>query len=200
MSLPRRIRHRASQKQLVREGFYCYILAFAVIFLHLHFGKHFSLLSDVEQLPANAAVREAMLWAFIGPAVWIFQGYVLQGTELWASYSGLGWQMQRCSGSFWAVQSFWLQRPLLLGAGCCRSGGLRRLLPCISASHGQRTVCSLKTCSPRHGRLVEPRSPTAVNRPLRSKLRRRFLHLRDYIPTLHPHAVARAIGRPKCRP
>ena len=43
----------------------------------------------------NAAAPEAMLWAFIGPAVWILQEYVLQGTELWASYSGLGWQMQR---------------------------------------------------------------------------------------------------------
>ena len=94
MSLPRRIRHRASRKQLIREGFYWYILAFAIIFLHLHFGKHFSL-SDVEQLPVNAAAREAMLWAFVGPAVWIFQEYVLQGTELWASYSGLDWQMQR---------------------------------------------------------------------------------------------------------
>ena len=95
MSLPRRIRHKASRKQLIREGFYCYILAFAIIFLHLHFGKHFSLLSHVEQLPVNAAAREAMLWAFIGPAVWIFQEYVLQGNELWASYSGLDWQMQR---------------------------------------------------------------------------------------------------------
>ena len=93
MSLPRRIRHRASRKQLIREAFYCYILALAVIFLNLHFGKHYSLLSPDE--PLNAAAREAMLWAFIGPGLWILQEYVLRGTELGNSYSGLDWQMQR---------------------------------------------------------------------------------------------------------
>ena len=95
MSLSRRIRHRSSRKQLVREAFYCYILAVAVIFLLLHFGKHYSLFSADEHLPVNAAVREAMLWAFIGPVLWILQEYVFRGTELGNSYSGLDWQMQR---------------------------------------------------------------------------------------------------------
>jgi hypothetical protein len=95
MSLRRRIRHRSARKQLIREAFYCYILALALDFLLLHFGKHYSLLSPDQHLPVNAAAREAMLWAFIGPALWILQEYVLRGTELWNSYSGLDWQMQR---------------------------------------------------------------------------------------------------------
>jgi len=95
MSLSRRIRHRSSRKQLIREAFYCYVFAVALIFLLLHFGKHYSLFSPEEHLPVIASVREALLWAIIGPVLWTLQEYVFRGTELWNSYSGLDWQMRR---------------------------------------------------------------------------------------------------------
>jgi len=95
MSLSRRIRHAASRRQLIREALYCYIAGFAMIFVVLHFGKCYSLLSNDEHLPVNAAVREAMLWALIGPVLWILQEYVFRGTELGNSYSGLDGDMQR---------------------------------------------------------------------------------------------------------
>ena len=95
MSLPRSIHHRASRKQLVREALYCYIVALAIFFLLVQFGKHYSLLSPSRTLTVSAAVRQAMLWALVGPFLWALQEYVLRGTELWKSYSSLDWQMQR---------------------------------------------------------------------------------------------------------
>lgn len=64
------------------------------MFLYIHFGKHYALLSRDKHLLVNAAAREAMLWAFAGSVLWIIQEYVLRGTDLWNSYSGLDWQMQ----------------------------------------------------------------------------------------------------------
>jgi hypothetical protein len=95
MSLSRRIRHRSSRKQLIREAFYCYVLAVALIFLLLHFGRHYSLFSPEEHLPVNASLRGALLWAFIGPVLLILQEYVFRETELGNSFSGLDWKMQR---------------------------------------------------------------------------------------------------------
>ena len=95
MSLRRRIRHRASRRQFIGEAFFCYLLVFVVIFLRLHFGKHYSLFSPEEHLSVNAAARESMLWAFIGPVLWILHEYVLRGTDLWDSFSD--WT-GRCSG------------------------------------------------------------------------------------------------------
>ena len=83
------------EDNLIREALYCYIAGFAMIFVVLHFGKGYSLLSNDEHLPVNAAVREAMLWALIGPVLWILQEYVFRGTELGNSYSGLDGDMQR---------------------------------------------------------------------------------------------------------
>jgi len=96
MSLQRRIRHQASRRQLVREGFYSYILAFGFIFVELHFvGIRHNYPFHRESLPVNAAALQAIFWAFIGPVLWVLQEYVLQGTDLWSSFSNLDWQIRR---------------------------------------------------------------------------------------------------------
>lgn len=93
--LRRRISHRTSRKQLIRELFYCYIVTFAVAFFRFHFGRLFSLFSSVEHLPVNAAVRKAVLWALVGPALWTLQKYVLPGAELSESLSDSDWEVER---------------------------------------------------------------------------------------------------------
>lgn len=90
------------------------------MFLFLHFGKQYSLLSPGEHLPEIIAPREGMLRAFIGAVLWIVQENVLRGTELWNSYSGLDCQMQRLvlGGAVALVVA-----TFPLGAGCCHSRG-----------------------------------------------------------------------------
>ena len=97
MSLSRRIRHDASRRQLVREGFYYYIFMFVVLFLDLHFVgiRRYVPTFHRQYLPANAAAFQAAFWALLGPVLWVLDEYVLRGTELWRSYSGLDWQIQR---------------------------------------------------------------------------------------------------------
>ena len=69
---------------------------------------------------------------------------MLQETELWASSSGLDWQMQRLvlGGAVVLVVATFVAWRWMLPLW-----GLWRLLPCICAPHGQKTVCSLKTRS-----------------------------------------------------
>ncbi len=97
MSLLRRIGHQATRRQLVREGFYCYIVGFVLIFLDLHFLgiKHYYPSFHREYLPVNAAALQAILWAFISPILWVLQEYVLRGSDVWTSYRSLDWQIQR---------------------------------------------------------------------------------------------------------
>jgi O-antigen/teichoic acid export membrane protein len=97
MSLLRRIRHQATRRQLVREGFYCYIVAFVFIFLDLHFFgiKHYYPSFHREYLPVDAAAIRAILWGLIGLVLWAVQEYVLQGNDLWTSFWGLDLQIQR---------------------------------------------------------------------------------------------------------
>jgi hypothetical protein len=94
MSLLRRIRHQAARRQLVREGLYCYIGAFVFIFLDLHFLgiKHYYPSFHREYLPVDAAAVQAILWALIGPVLWVFQEYALRRSDAWTS---LDWQIQR---------------------------------------------------------------------------------------------------------
>jgi hypothetical protein len=97
MSLQRRIRHQASRRQLVREVFFFYILAFVFIFLDLHFVgiRHYYPSLHREYLPVNAAALQASFWALIGLVLWVLQEYALRGSDLWTSFRGLDWQIQR---------------------------------------------------------------------------------------------------------
>lgn len=97
MSLLRAIRHQTSRRQLIRVGFYFYVLAFVVVFLDLHFvgTKHYYPSFHREYLSVNAAARQAILWALIGPVLWVLQEYVLRGREWWESFWNLDWQVQR---------------------------------------------------------------------------------------------------------
>jgi hypothetical protein len=97
MSLSRRIRHQASRRQLVREAFYSYILAFVFVLLELHFVgiKHYYPSFHREYLPVNTAAIQALSWAFIGPVSWVFHEYALRRSDLWRSYSTLDWEIQR---------------------------------------------------------------------------------------------------------
>lgn len=97
MSLLRRMRHQASRRHLVREGFYFYIFAFVFIFLALHFVgiRHYYPSVHREYLPVNAAALQAVFWALIGPVLWVLQEYALRGSDLWTSFWGLDWQIQR---------------------------------------------------------------------------------------------------------
>lgn len=94
MSLLRRIRHRASRRQLVREAFYSYIFAFVFVLLNLHFFgfRHYYPSFHREYLSVNAAALQALSLAFLGPVVWVLQEYVFRRSDV---YSGLDWQMQR---------------------------------------------------------------------------------------------------------
>lgn len=96
MSLLRRIRHQATRRQFIRGALYCYVIAFIFIFLDLHFAgiTHYSLLSRRENLPVNAAVREALLLAVIGPLVWVLEQNARPG-DWWTSFSALDSQVQR---------------------------------------------------------------------------------------------------------
>jgi len=95
MSLLRRIRHRASRGQLVRDAFSCDIVAFLFVFLDLHFIgiKHYNPSFHREHLPVNEAAHRAVDWAFAGPILWLLDG-VLRGNELWTSFWALNYQMQ----------------------------------------------------------------------------------------------------------
>jgi hypothetical protein len=97
MSLQRRIRHQASRRQLVREVFFFYILAFVCIFLDLHFVgiRHYYPSLHREYLPVNAAALQASIWALMGPVLWVLQEYVLRGNDLWKSFRDLDWEIQR---------------------------------------------------------------------------------------------------------
>ena len=96
MSLLRRIRHQVTRRQLIREGLYCYVVAFVFMFLDLHFLgiKHYIPSFHREYLPSNAAATQAILWAFMGPVLWVIQEYVLRGSEALRSYMSLDWQIQ----------------------------------------------------------------------------------------------------------
>lgn len=95
MSLHRRIRHQASRKQLVREVFSCYILAYLFVFLDLHFIgiKHYNPSFHREYLPVNAAAHQAVYWAFAGPILWLLDD-ALRRNELWTSFWGLDYQIR----------------------------------------------------------------------------------------------------------
>lgn len=95
MSLSRRLRHRASRIQLVREGFSCYNLAFLVVFLDLHFigVKHYVPSFHRENLSVNLAAHQAAYWALAGPVLWLLDD-VLRGNDLWTSFWSLGYQIQ----------------------------------------------------------------------------------------------------------
>jgi hypothetical protein len=97
MSLSRRIRHQASPRQLVRKAFYSYIVAFVFIFLDLHFVgmKHYYPSFHRECLSVGAAALQGTFLALIGPVIWVLDEYVLRRSDLWRSYSGLDWQIQR---------------------------------------------------------------------------------------------------------
>jgi hypothetical protein len=94
MQLLHRIRHQAARRQLVREGLYCYIVAFVLIFLDLHFLgiKHYDPSFHREYLPVDAAAVQAILWALIGPVLWVVQESALRRSDAWTS---LDWQIQR---------------------------------------------------------------------------------------------------------
>jgi hypothetical protein len=96
MSLSRRIRHQASRRQLVREAFYSYILAFVFVFLELHFVgvKRYYPSFRREYLPVNAAAVQASFFALIGPALWVLQEHVLRRNDMWTSYWSLDWQFR----------------------------------------------------------------------------------------------------------
>jgi hypothetical protein len=96
MSLLRRVRHQATRRQLVREGLYCYVVAFVFMFLDLHFlgTNEYYPSFHREYLPANAAAIRAFLWAFTGPVLWVLQEYVLRGSEVLRFYRSLDWQIQ----------------------------------------------------------------------------------------------------------
>jgi hypothetical protein len=96
MTLLRRIRHQTSRRQLMREGFYFYVLAFVFIFLDLHFVgiKHYYPSFHREYLSVNAAALQAIFWALIGPVLWVLQEYVLRGRDWWESYCSLDWQIR----------------------------------------------------------------------------------------------------------
>ena len=95
MPLPRRLRHRASRIQLVREGFSCYILAFLVVFLDLHFigVKNYVPSFHRERLSVNLAAHQAAYWALAGPVLWLLDD-VLRGNDLWTSFWGLDYQIR----------------------------------------------------------------------------------------------------------
>jgi len=97
MSLQRRIHHRASRRQLVRECFFFYILAFVFILLDLHFlgTKGYYPSFHRVHLPVNTAALQAIGWALIGPVAWLLQEYALRDSDWWASFCGLDWQIQR---------------------------------------------------------------------------------------------------------
>ena len=95
MSLLRRLRHQASRRQLVREGFSSYILAFLVVFLDLHFigVKHYNPSFHRDQLPVNLAAYQAVYWAFGGPVLWLLDD-VLRRNDLWTSFWGVDYQIR----------------------------------------------------------------------------------------------------------
>jgi hypothetical protein len=97
MSLWRRIHHRVSRKQLGREALYNYIVAFVVIFLYLHFVgvKQYVPSFHREYLPVNSALVQAAFWALMAPVLWLLNDFILRDIELWRSFSGLDWQIQR---------------------------------------------------------------------------------------------------------
>lgn len=95
MSLSRRLRHQTSRRQLVREGFSCYILAFLVAFLELHFigVKHYIPSFHRERLAANLAAHQAAYWALGGPVLWLLDD-VLRRNDLWTSFWNLDYQIR----------------------------------------------------------------------------------------------------------
>ncbi len=97
MTLLRAIRHQTSRRQLIRVGFYFYVLAFVFIFLDLHFLgiRHYYPSLHREYLPVNAAALQALFWALIAPVGWVLHKYVLRPTELWRSFSNLDPQIQQ---------------------------------------------------------------------------------------------------------
>ena len=95
MSLKRRIRHQAWRRQLVRQGFSCYILAFLFVFLYLHFigTRHYSPSFHREYLPVSAAAHQAAYWAFAGPILWLLDD-LLRQNDLWTSFWGLDYEVR----------------------------------------------------------------------------------------------------------
>jgi len=95
MPLLRRLRHQVSRGQLVREGLSCYILAFLVLFLDLHFigVKHYYPSFHRELLPVNLAAHQAAYWALAGPVLWLL-GDALRPNDLWTSFWGLDYQIR----------------------------------------------------------------------------------------------------------
>ena len=96
MSLSRRIRHRTTRTQLIREGCYAYLVAYVVIFLELHFVGvgHYSSSFHREHLPTVTAARQAIWWALIGPVRWVLQQNARPG-DWWTAFWSLDWQIRR---------------------------------------------------------------------------------------------------------
>ncbi len=107
MSLLRRTPSQASRRQLVRDALYIYVFAFVLVFLNLHFIgiSHYYPSVHREYLPVDAAALQALLWALVGPVLWMLHENVLKRSDLWTSYSSLDWQIQRLvlAGAFAAV-------------------------------------------------------------------------------------------------
>lgn len=95
MSLLRRFRHQAWRRQLIRQGFWCYILAFLFVFLELHFigVKHYTPSFHREYLPVSAAPHEAIYLAFAGPVLWLLDD-VLRRNDLWTSFWSLDYEIR----------------------------------------------------------------------------------------------------------
>lgn len=91
MSLRRHIRHRASRRQLAREVLFTYIVMFVFIFLDLHFvgTSHYYPSFHRDYLPVSPAAHQAILWALVGPVLWVLQEYALRDNETWSSFWGL---------------------------------------------------------------------------------------------------------------
>src|SRR5277367_4563998 len=95
MSLLRRLRHKGSRGQLVREVLSSYILAFLVVFLTLRFigFRHYYPQFHREFLPVNLAARQAACWALAGPALWVLDD-LLRRNDLWTSFWSLDYQIR----------------------------------------------------------------------------------------------------------
>lgn len=95
MPLLRRLRHQASRRQLFREAFSCYILAFLLFFLDLHFVgiKHYDPSFHREFLPVSLAAHQAAYWALGGLALCLLD-HVLRQNDFWRLFWNLNYQIR----------------------------------------------------------------------------------------------------------
>jgi len=80
---------------LLRAWFSCYIIAFLVVFLDLHFigAKHYNPSFHRDTLPVNPAAHQAAYWALGGPVLWLLD-HALRRNDLWASFWSLDYQIR----------------------------------------------------------------------------------------------------------